>query len=175
MQLIRYTPVDPGTTQRVRGAGPQHSWESVCCFTASPLYLWLCILGFHPPPLCSATVCIHWKKPEYVWACPAQCSLAYVAQGSAVVSVCSWDRHHEMTSTGLPSSTSRKEPACLCSRCKRLGFDPCVGKIPWRMKGQPTPGFLPGESHGQKSLAGYSPRGSLRVAYNLSDLANDCK
>jgi len=32
-------------------------------------------------------------------------------------------------------------------------------KIPWRRKWQPTPVFLPGESHGQRSLAGYSPRG----------------
>ena len=30
---------------------------------------------------------------------------------------------------------------------------------PWRRKWQPTPGFLPGESHGQRSLVGYSPRG----------------
>ena len=34
-----------------------------------------------------------------------------------------------------------------------------VGKIPWRRKWQPTPVFLPGESHGQRSLVGYSPRG----------------
>ena len=34
--------------------------------------------------------------------------------------------------------------------------DPCVRKIPWRMKWQPTPGFLPGKRHGQRSLAGYS-------------------
>ena len=39
------------------------------------------------------------------------------------------------------------------------GFDPWVGKIPWRRQGQPTPVFLPGESHGQRSLVGYSPRG----------------
>ena len=32
-----------------------------------------------------------------------------------------------------------------------------VGKVPWRKKWQPTPVFSPGESHGQKSLAGYSP------------------
>ena len=32
---------------------------------------------------------------------------------------------------------------------------PRVGKIPWRRKWQPTPGFLPGESHGQRSLVGY--------------------
>ena len=39
------------------------------------------------------------------------------------------------------------------------GFDPWVGKIPWRRKWQPTPVFLPGKSHGQRSLAGYSPWG----------------
>ena len=33
------------------------------------------------------------------------------------------------------------------------------GKIPWRRKWQPTPVFLPGKSHGHRSLAGYSPRG----------------
>ena len=34
-----------------------------------------------------------------------------------------------------------------------------VGKIPWRRAGQPTPVFFPGESHGQRSLVGYSPWG----------------
>ena len=34
-----------------------------------------------------------------------------------------------------------------------------IGKIPWRRAWQPTPVFLPGESHGQRSLAGYSPWG----------------
>ena len=38
------------------------------------------------------------------------------------------------------------------------GFSPWVGKIPWRRAWQPTPVFLPGESHGQRSLVGYSPR-----------------
>ena len=38
-------------------------------------------------------------------------------------------------------------------------FDSWVGKIPWRRKWQPTPVFLPGESHRQRSLAGYSPWG----------------
>ena len=40
-----------------------------------------------------------------------------------------------------------------------LSSIPGVGKIPWRRKWQPTPVFLPGESHGQRSLVGYSPRG----------------
>ena len=34
----------------------------------------------------------------------------------------------------------------------RDGFDPWVGKILWRTAWQPTPVFLPGESHGQRSL-----------------------
>ena len=54
---------------------------------------------------------------------------------------------------------SGKEPACQCRRHKRRGFDPWVRRIPWRRKWQPTPVFLPGECHGQRSLAGYSPQG----------------
>ena len=67
-----------------------------------------------------------------------------------------------MTTTiirGFPGGTSGKEPTCQHKRCKRLGFDPWVGKIRWRRAWQPTPVFLPGESHGQRSLAGYSPWG----------------
>ena len=54
---------------------------------------------------------------------------------------------------------SGKEPTCQCRRHKRCGFDPWVGKIPWRGAWQPTPVFLPGECHGQRSLVGYSPQG----------------
>ena len=54
---------------------------------------------------------------------------------------------------------SGKESACQCRRHKRHRFDPLIGKIPWRRKWQPTPVFLPGESHGQRSLVGYSPWG----------------
>ena len=54
----------------------------------------------------------------------------------------------------FPGSTSGKEPACQCRRHKRCGFDPWVGKIPWRRTQQPTAVLLPGESHGQKSLQG---------------------
>ena len=41
----------------------------------------------------------------------------------------------------------------------RHGFYPWVGKIPWRRAWQPIPIFLPGKSHEQRSLAGYSPQG----------------
>ena len=57
---------------------------------------------------------------------------------------------------GLPWWLRGKESAC---QCRRRGFDPWVRKIPWRRKWQPTPVFLPGEFHGQRSLVGYSPRG----------------
>ena len=57
------------------------------------------------------------------------------------------------------------QASLVAQRLKRLpamrrpAFDPWVGKIPWRRKWQPTPVFLPGESHGQRSLVGYSPQG----------------
>ena len=43
------------------------------------------------------------------------------------------------------------------------GFDPWVGKIPWRKAWQPTAVFLPGEFHGQRSLEGYSPWGGKEL------------
>ena len=58
---------------------------------------------------------------------------------------------------GFPGDTSGEEPACQCRRRKRCSFDPWIRKIPWNRKWQPTPVFLPGESHGQRSLVGYSP------------------
>ena len=60
---------------------------------------------------------------------------------------------------GFPGGASGKEPTCQCRRCKRYVFYSWIGKIPWRRKRQPTPVFLPGESHGQRSPAGYSPWG----------------
>ena len=57
---------------------------------------------------------------------------------------------------GLPWWLSSEISACLCRRC---GFNPWVRKTPWRRKRQPTLVFLPGKSHGQRSLASYSPWG----------------
>ena len=64
----------------------------------------------------------------------------------------------------LPRWPCGKESACQCRRRK---LDPWVRKIFWRMKWQPTPVFLPGESLGQRSLVGYSPCGCKRVGHNL--------
>ena len=52
-----------------------------------------------------------------------------------------------------------KELACQRRKHNRYGLSPWVGKIPGRRKWQPTPVFLLGESHGQRSLVGYSPWG----------------
>ena len=57
---------------------------------------------------------------------------------------------------GFPGGASGKEPACQCRRHKRHGLNLWVGGIPWRRAWQPSPVFLPGESHGQRSLAGYN-------------------
>ena len=65
-----------------------------------------------------------------------------------------------------PPPTTRKRVAqtiSICLQCRRPGFDPWVGKIPWRRKWQPTPGLLPGKSHGLRSLVGYSPWGCKEV------------
>ena len=58
----------------------------------------------------------------------------------------------------FPGGSVVKDPAYFsCRRGRRHGFDLWVRKVPWRRKWQATPVFLPGESHGQRSLAGYSP------------------
>ena len=52
----------------------------------------------------------------------------------------------------FPGGASGKEPTCQCRRPKKFWFDSWVGNIPWKRAQQPTPVFLPGESHGQRSL-----------------------
>ena len=60
---------------------------------------------------------------------------------------------------GFPGGVNGEESTHQCRRHKRGGYDPWVRRIPWRRAWQPTPVFLPGESHGQRSLVGCSPRG----------------
>ena len=67
-------------------------------------------------------------------------------------------------SRGLPWWLSGKELACWCRRLRRCGLDPWSGKIPWSKKWQPTPIFLPGKFHGQRSLEGHSTWGPKELA-----------
>jgi len=60
----------------------------------------------------------------------------------------------------FPGGASKKKNfACQRGRHKRQRFNPWVGKIPWRRAWHPTPVFLSGATHGQRSLMGYSPWG----------------
>ena len=61
---------------------------------------------------------------------------------------------------GLPRWLSgKRKSSCQYRRCRRCWFNPWVRKISWMRKWQPTPVVLPGESHGQRSMADYSPWG----------------
>ena len=71
---------------------------------------------------------------------------------------------YETKQKGIPGGASGKESTCQCSRG---GLDAWVRNIPWRRRWQPTPVFLPGESQGQRSPAGYSPRVHKRVGQEL--------
>ena len=64
---------------------------------------------------------------------------------------------------GLRWRLSGRESIC---QCRRHEFDPWVREILWRRKWKPTPVFLPGESHEQRSLVGYSPWGRKRVRHD---------
>ena len=65
-----------------------------------------------------------------------------------LVSVLIWDSQVALVIKNLPVNAGDT---------KKHKFDPWVGKIPWRRKWLSTPVFLPGKSHGQRSLVGYSP------------------
>ena len=67
---------------------------------------------------------------------------------------------------GLPWWLSGKESTCQCRRCR---YNPWVGNFPWKRKWQPTPVFLPGKSHGQRSL-GATVHGVSKSQTGLSAL-----
>ena len=58
---------------------------------------------------------------------------------------------------GFPRGSMIKKIHLECRRHRRCRFDPWVGKIPWKRAWQPSPVFLPGQSHELRSLAGYGP------------------
>ena len=66
------------------------------------------------------------------------------------------ERYFERYVCDFPGGSDGKS---ICLQCGRPGFSPWVRKIPCRRKWQPTPVFLPGKSHGWRSLVGYSPWG----------------
>ena len=61
----------------------------------------------------------------------------------------------------------KKEKKSAC-QCRRHGFYPWVGKMPWKRKWQPTEISLPGKSHGLRSLVIYSTWGLKKVRHDLT-------
>ena len=84
---------------------------------------------------------------SWVLTCPkVRCSLITITSLYLpdFFSVSLWiELDGRIVSTGFPRWLSRQR---ICLQCRRPGFDPWVGKIPWRREWLPTPGFLPGES-----------------------------
>jgi len=69
------------------------------------------------------------------------------------------------SNTGFPGESGVKNPPAKHeTQVPSMGLQ---GKIPWRRKWQPTPVLLPGKSHGQRSLVGYSPWGRKRIEHDL--------
>ena len=112
------------------------AWTGTIAYLGSPA-CWQLVLGCQPPQMHKPIP--HNKLSVCVCVCVCVC-------------------------IGFSSGTSGKEPTWQCRRkCfwvgdnKKHRFHPWVRNIPWRRAWQPTPVFLPGESHGQRSLVGYSP------------------
>ena len=72
-----------------------------------------------------------------------------------------WDsiKHTNIQIIGIPHVPGGSDSKESAYNVGRPGLSPLVEKISWRRKWQPTPVFLPGKSHGQRSLVGYSPWG----------------
>ena len=83
----------------------------------------------------------------------SHCGLHNMEGGQRERQVDSWPQL-QWNQVDFPGGARGKESAC---QYRRRRFDPWDGKIPLRRKWQPTPVFLPGKPHGQRSLVGYSP------------------
>ena len=139
-------------TEAIPGTWAHYFWEKVC--------------------FCSLT---HWCQRDGHF----QKKLFNTWRPSKGIYTGSWGRYFLRACTipveGSKGGTSGKEPACQRRRRKRCKFDPWFGKIPWRRPWHLTLVCLPGESHGQRNLAGYSPRGHkeldmTEVTYHTSTI-----
>ena len=126
----------------------------VChCFHCFPIYFWHEVMGL------DAMILVFWMlsfKPTFSFS-----SFTFIKRFLMCICVCVCVcvcvyTERERQRESLPWWLSGKESTC---QCRRLGFNPQVKKIPCRRKWQFTLIFLPGKSHGQKSLAGYIPWG----------------
>ena len=109
-------------------------WAAVCCQAGhSPTRVWACRSGGY---WCAS-----------VWYLRLRYKRMATLQAGGV-------RDHPAVTASPGLSRSR-----ICLKCRRREFNPWVGKILWKRAWQPTPEFLPAESHGQRSLVSYTPWG----------------
>ena len=111
----------------------------------------------------------HDRVKIHIWTSGQTCNY-FIAQVSIVIEAGSWQNCHvpgshfnskrKLRQKGLPRWHRGKESSWQCRRC---AFSPWVGKILWRKKWQPTPLFVPGKSHGQRNLEGYSLWGGTEL------------
>ena len=131
----------------VFGPGEFHGLYSSVCGVRKSL---MCLSNFHFHCCLNFHFCKRWvdcqEKVFHIQLLSLCTAQGYAAEGL------NWSQ--PCTSQGFQGCTSGKDLACQCRRHERCEFDPWVRKIPWRRKWQPTPVFLPGESHGPRSLAG---------------------
>ena len=122
--------------------------------------------GWLHPRLLSPELCHSWYYPHQQKLLPFKL-LPFFPLGlvlKSVFIVCIWlvKAKSSRTLWGFPDGSvvnnlpTMQETAC---QCRRHEFDPRVRKISWRSAWQPTLVFLPGESHGHRSLVGYTPWG----------------
>ena len=107
---------------------------------------------------CQTVVSVRVGTTSFIKSQPQE-EMAKQAELSFLHSLSLQFSHLTIFEATFPGGSEVKVSACVCLQYERPGFDSWVGKIHWRRKWQPTPVFFPGESHGRRSLVGYSPQG----------------
>ena len=122
-----------------------------------------------PPKLLGWSLPPHWFEWHEPWVKNHHVNVDFVCVCTHVhMCVCIWPERFTGSLTEInkscwergyfPGGPVVKNPPSN-PEDKRRGFDPRVGNIPWSRRWQPTPVYLPGKFHGQRSLAGYRPWG----------------
>ena len=111
----------------------------------------------------------YWTLERFLFALPVMCMCMCMRQSVSQLVILHSLVMADKIGFGIPQTRVQiwlttqapvvKNPLANAGRLKRGGFDPCVGKTPWRRAWQPILVSLPGESHGQRSLVGCRPQG----------------
>ena len=122
---------------------------------------------------CSTLLIIQFSSLQFTQSCPTlcdpmNCSMSGLLVHHQLLEFTQTHIHrvgdaiqpsHPLLSPSPPAPNPSQHQSLFQWVNSRPGFNPWVGKIPWRRKWQSTPVLLPGKSHGQRSLVGYSPWG----------------